>query len=216
MKPLLLFPCNGNALEALDCLGRDLAPIGFIDDSPEKQGREVFGYRVFSRAALDEFPEALVLAVPGGPRSFRARMIAIESLGIARHRYATLVHPRAVVSSRASIGANVLLQAGVVVTSNAVIGDHVCVLPNSVVHHDAEIGDATLVGANVTIAGSVTIEPGCYIGSGTSVIDGVRVGAGTLVGVGSNVISSFPPESRIAGNPARPLRQGSTEERSCG
>ncbi len=215
MTALLLFPCNGNAIEALDCVGSAFEPIGFLDDSPDKQGREVFGYLVHPRAALDTFPHARVLAVPGSADTFRTRRAAIESLGIGAARFATVIHPSASVSPRASIGTNVLIMAGVVVTSNAVIGNHVCLLPNTVVHHDAVIEDATLVGSNVTIAGHVTIEAGCYIGSGTNVIHGARIGAGTLVGLGSNVVGSFPPAVRIAGNPARVLEASPQSESPC-
>ena len=72
MTPLLIFPCNGNAIEALDCLGEAYQLVGFIDDTREKQGTDVHGYAVLSRAALDEFPDA-VLAVPGSPGSYQTR-----------------------------------------------------------------------------------------------------------------------------------------------
>ena len=52
-RPLLIFPCNGNGLEALDCLGDAYRCVGFVDDTPEKQGD---GRRTatacFDRAAL--------------------------------------------------------------------------------------------------------------------------------------------------------------------
>jgi hypothetical protein len=38
VRPLLIFPCNGNGLKALDCLGDANELIGFVDDTPEKQG----------------------------------------------------------------------------------------------------------------------------------------------------------------------------------
>ncbi len=203
---LLIFPFNGNGLEALDCLGSEFRLLGFIDDIPEKQGHGPYGYAVFSRVALDQWREAQVLAVPGGPASFRSRRSIIEALGIEPKRFARVIHPSAQISPRATIGRNVLIMAGVVITSNAVIGNHVCILPNTVVHHDARIGDWSLVGSNVTVAGGTLIGENCYIASGSSLINGLTIGAGTLVGLGSNVIRSVPAGSQIAGNPARPLR----------
>ena len=204
-RPLLIFPCNGNALEALDCLGSAFRLIGFVDDSPEKLGHTLHGHEVFPRAALADWPDALVLAVPGSPTSFRARGDVIEGLGLDPTRFARVVHPSARVSSLASLGRNVLVMAGVVITSNAVIGDHVCILPNTVIHHDARIGDWTLIGSNVTVAGSVQIGPGCYIGSGCSVMNGLTIGAGALLGMGSTVIRPVLPRATVAGNPARVL-----------
>jgi sugar O-acyltransferase (sialic acid O-acetyltransferase NeuD family) len=204
---LLIFPCNGNALEALDCLGDAFRCVGFVDDTPAKQGTQVHGIPVLTRQALQDKPNAQVLAVPGGPASFRARRNVIEGLQIAENRFARVIHPRASVSPMAELGHNLLFMAGVVVTSNAKIGSHVCILPNTVVHHDAHVGDYSLVGSNVTIAGSTHIGANCYIGSGTSIMNGLRVGDGALVGLGSNVIRDIYPGVVVAGNPARKLAQ---------
>jgi sugar O-acyltransferase (sialic acid O-acetyltransferase NeuD family) len=202
-KPLLIFPYNGNGIEALDCLGEVYRFIGFIDDTPEKQGTDRRGHLVLSRAALIEFPNALVLAVPGGPVSYQSRKRIIDGLEISDTRFASVIHPSARVSPLAVIGHNVLIMAGVVITSNAVIGSHVCILPNTVIHHDVVVGEWTLIGSNVTIAGHTFVGESCYIGSGSSIMNGLHVGDGALIGLGSNVIRSILPGSKVAGNPAQ-------------
>jgi sugar O-acyltransferase (sialic acid O-acetyltransferase NeuD family) len=210
---LLIFPYNGNALEALDCLCDDFEFLGFVDDSVEKQGTDRWGYRVFGRHALHDFDHARVLAVPGSPRSYLSRVEIIEGLAIDVARFATVVHRTAVISKLAQIGKNVLIMAGVTVTSNAVIGSHVCVLPNTVIHHDVVIGDWSLIGSNVTVAGSVCVGRNCYIGSGSSIIHNVDLGDRAMVGLGSNVIRNVASNLRVAGNPARPLR--SRDDNRC-
>jgi len=202
---LLIFPCNGNAIESLDCICDAYRLIGFVDDTPQKQGSTVAGHAVHPRSALHRWPDAKVLAVPGSPRSYLQRRALIEGLEIGADRWARVIHPTARVSPLATVGYNVLLMAGVVVTSNAVIGNHVCVLPNTVIHHDARIGDWSLIGSNVTIAGNTSIGDNCYIASGSTIMDGLTIGAGTLIGLGSTVIRSAAAASRIAGNPARPV-----------
>jgi sugar O-acyltransferase (sialic acid O-acetyltransferase NeuD family) len=191
-------------MEALDCIDEGYDVIGFVDDSVEKVGTEKFGRPVLPRSALERYSDAQVLAVPGGPASYRSRAAVVEGLGVRRDRFATIVHRSANVSPRARVGVNVLIMAGVVITT-AVIGDHVCILPNTVIHHDTAIGDWTLIGSNVTIAGNVTVGANAYIGSGTSIINGVRVGDGALLGLGSNVLRDVAADTTVAGNPARHL-----------
>lgn len=204
-KPLLIFPYNGNGIEALDCIGGAYRFVGFVDDTPHKRGINPNGHPVFGREAFLQFPDACVLAVPGSPSSYTARRGIIQGLGVNEERFARVIHPAASVSPLASIGTNVLIMAGVVITSNARIGSHTCILPNTVVHHDVEVGDWSLIGSNVTIAGNTVVEENCYIGSGTSLMNGIRIGSGALAGLGSNVIKSVLPGSRVAGNPAHEI-----------
>jgi hypothetical protein len=94
-KPLLIFPCNGNGVEALDCLGDEYRMIGFVDDTPAKQASTRFGYPVRARAAFLEDDSAEVLAVPGSPTSFLTRRQLVESLNLPATRFARVVHPTA-------------------------------------------------------------------------------------------------------------------------
>jgi sugar O-acyltransferase (sialic acid O-acetyltransferase NeuD family) len=205
-RPLLIFPCNGNAIEALDCLGTAYQFVGFVDDTPDKQRNGAFGHQVLPRKELEERPICQVLAVPGSPTSYSARRGLIDGLGIDVSRFARVIHPAAQISTNATIGYNVLIMAGVVVTSNAIIGNHVCLLPNTVVHHDSSIGDWSLIGTNVSVAGGVDIGENCFVGSGSSIRNGVRIGDGALIGLGSTVIHDVPASAVVAGNPARILQ----------
>jgi sugar O-acyltransferase (sialic acid O-acetyltransferase NeuD family) len=205
-QPLLIFPYNGNGIEAVDCLDRTYRLVGFVDDTTAKQGKGVGGHHpVLPRAVFVEFPDSAVLAVPGSPTTYRSRRAIIEGLEVSEDRFACVIHPAARVSPMSVLGWNVLLMAGVVVMSNAVIGRHVCVLPNTVIHHDSVIGDWSLVGSNVTIAGDVRVGKNCYVGSGCSIMNGVRVGDGALLGLGSVVIRDVPAGAKIVGNPGRQI-----------
>jgi sugar O-acyltransferase (sialic acid O-acetyltransferase NeuD family) len=206
MEQLLIFPFNGNGLEAIDCIQGQYELIGFVDDTPEKQGVSSVGYEVFGREAFERFPSAKVLAVPGGPQSFMNRIEIIKGLNLEQERFVSVIHPKASISKLATIGKNVLLMAGVTVTSNAIIGDHVCVLPHSVIHHDSVIGAWTLIGSQVVVAGNVMVGDNCYLGSGSTIINGVVIGNQSLIGLGSAVIRNVSAKTRVAGNPAKQLQ----------
>lgn len=198
----MIFPFNGNGIEAMDCIDFDRYElIGFVDDDPGKRSEE---YEIFTREIFEQYSELFVLAVPGSPNSFRQRQEIISSLNITR--FINAVHPRASLGKMVTIGYNCLIMAGVVITSNACVGNHVCILPNTVIHHDVAIKDYTLIGSNVVIAGGTRIGQNCYIGSGTNIINGICIGEASLIGLGSNVIKSVCSHSMIAGNPARELK----------
>ena len=203
MEDLLIFPFNGNAIEAIDALGDKFNLLGFVDDS--KQGLDFFGIPILGREAFEQFKTAKVLAVPGSPTSFKIRKNIIDSLGIELDRFANVIHPMAHVSKYAILGSNLLILSGSTINATAQIGNHIIVLNNSVVHHDSHIKDYAILGSSVVVAGNVIIEENCYLGSASSIINNVAIGEKTLVGIGSNVIKSIPKDSKYVGNPAKQI-----------
>jgi sugar O-acyltransferase (sialic acid O-acetyltransferase NeuD family) len=180
--------------------------MGFIDDDPVKLAGS-HPWPVWGRSILQKDTDSKVLAVPGGPLSFRKRKEHIDSLQLPHSRMATVIHPSASIGRQVQLGINCLIMAGVVITSNAIVEDHVCILPNSVVHHDSRIGAYTLMGSLVSVAGGTQIGSNCYIGSGSKIMNGITVGNGVLIGLGSNVIRNVAPGITIAGNPAKELKK---------
>ncbi len=208
--PLLIFPCNGNAREAVDALGKAFHLIGFIDDQPSKSWPSAWAlgpWSVMDRSGLTRHPRAQVLAVPGSEKSYLQRRALIEALNIDPSRWATVIHPHASVSPSAKIGRNVLIMAGAVICADAVIGDHVVVLPQAVIHHDCQVGDFTLVCSGTMLAGGVKVGQNCYLGSRTSVRPSLRIGDQALTGMGSVVLRDVPASTWVAGTPARALLQ---------
>jgi UDP-perosamine 4-acetyltransferase len=202
-KKLVIFPFNGNGMEALDCISfEDYEFVGFIDDDARKRSPQ---YEIYSREILQQYQELHLLAVPGSAASFRKRKEIIHSLGISNNRYISAIHPSVSVGRNVRIGVNCLIMAGVVLTSNARLNDHVCVLPNSVIHHDVVVNEYTLIGSNVMVAGGTTIGKNCYIGSGSNIINGISIGDESLIGLGSNILRSVTGQAKMVGNPARDL-----------
>ena len=52
----------------------------------------------------------------------------------------------------------------------------------------------------------ILVERGASLGSGAVVLGGVRIGSGAIVGAGAVVTRDVPPETVVAGSPARLLR----------
>lgn len=73
------------------------------------------------------------------------------------HTFATLIHPKAVVASHASIGEGSVILANAVVQEQATIGQHCIIQPNVTIDHDAQIGDFSIIYPNSYVGGEAQI-----------------------------------------------------------
>lgn len=202
-KKIVIFPFNGNGIEALDCLDADKYDfLGFIDDDNLKTSDK---YEIFTREILNKYADLSIIAVPGSPASYNKRAEVISSLQIYPGRFVSIIHPSANIGKSVALGYNCLIMAGVVITSNARIGNHICVLPNTVIHHDVVVGNYTLIGSNVVIAGGTTVGENCYLGSGSNIKNGIDIGAFAMVGLGSNLVKNVSSHDIVIGNPAKSM-----------
>jgi sugar O-acyltransferase (sialic acid O-acetyltransferase NeuD family) len=181
--------------------------LGVLDDDPATHGRRIHGVEVIgpSEAAHDH-PETLVTATVASPADPLRRLLLTSRLDLAPERYATLVHPAAVVARSALVAPGSILHAGTVLTADVEVGAHVALMPGVVLTHDDVIGDGVTFGAGARVAGGVVIEQGAYIGSGALLREGLTVGTGAVVGMGAVVTRSVPAGEVWAGIPARRLR----------
>lgn len=211
---LFLFPFGGNAKEsllslfAINALRKEWDILGFLDDDSAQHGRDYCGIAVLGgRELLHKHADAFILAVPGSPRSYLRRKDLIEGLPVDSSRFATVIHPSAVIAPDAVIGHNTLLMSNVVVSCSARIGNHCIVLPNTVIAHDSMVGDYCCIGSNVSVSGSVSVGSECYIGSGVKMRENVRIGNRSLVGLGANVVFDVAAGVVAVGNPARAMQK---------
>jgi sugar O-acyltransferase (sialic acid O-acetyltransferase NeuD family) len=216
--PLLLVGAGGFARETLELVRslNRLEPawdvVGVLDDDPARHGSELHGVPVLGPSeAVHDQPQALVVACVASPTDPLRRLALVSRLGLAPERYATLVHPAAVVPQSACIGPGCVLHATTVLTADVRLGAHVAVMPAVVLTHDDVIGDGVTIGAGARLAGGVTVERGAYIGSGALVREGLTVGEGAIVGMGA-VLTASPPAGEVwVGVPARALHAARRE-----
>ena len=219
MRQLLIVGAGGFGREVVETVRaiNSVSPtwelLGFLDDRPDLQGREIDGTPVIGTTeAVGRFQEAQVVVSTGNPRNYFSRKRLVSRLNLPPSRYATLIHPLAAVPRSVEIGPGSVLLANVVATTRARVGAHVAIMPTVVLTHDDVVGDFVTIGAGTRFAGMVTVGEGAYIGAGVSVRETISVGAWALVGMGAVVIDPVPPGEVWAGVPARFLRKISVPE----
>jgi sugar O-acyltransferase (sialic acid O-acetyltransferase NeuD family) len=213
-RPLLIVGAGGFGRETAEAVraAEEERPrwdlLGFLDDDPALQGREVGGVPVVGPlSAVDRFADALLVVSVGHPGNYFARRRIVRRLALDPSRYATIVHPTAVVPPSAELGPGTVLLATVVATTGVQIGAHVVVMPGVVLTHDDRVADYATLGAGVRLAGGVRVREGAYVGAGALVREDLTVGAWALVGMGAVVTHDVPAGEVWAGVPARFLRR---------
>lgn len=172
--------------------------VGFVDDDPNAP-LGATAERIGSFASIDT----------RGLTGHHPTIIAVGDLRLRREciaridgDFATVIHPRAIVSPSATIGAGVFIGPGAVVHTNARIGAHATVNSGAIVEHDVVIGDNAHLAPGAVLGGSVRVGAGTLVGLGARVIPGVHIGVDAIVGAGAVVIRDAPDGVCVVGVPA--------------
>ncbi|MGW5462847.1 acetyltransferase [Streptomyces sp. NPDC003996] len=210
MTGLLIVGAGGFARETAQAV-RDAGQaelLGHLDDDAALHGTKVDGVPVLGGCELvHDLPGARVVICVGNPRDYAARARLVRRLDLPADRYATVIHPTAVVSATSRVGPGSVLLAHCVLTAAVRVGAHVAVMPQVVLTHDDVVEDHVTLASGVRLGGGARLARGSYVGSGALVREGTTVGAWSLIGMGSTVLGDVPPGEVWAGNPARRLRE---------
>ena len=104
-----------------------------------------------------------------------------EAEALQGYRHAILIHPSAVVSPSAAIGAGTVIMAGVIVQTAARIGEHVILNTGCTVDHSCVIGDYAHIAPGAHLCGHVEIGEGTLVGVGVGIAPGCKIPAWSLV-----------------------------------
>jgi acetyltransferase EpsM len=127
----------------------------------------------------------------------------IEQVAAMGMPFATLVHPSARVSSRASLGAGAFVSAMSIVSTKTEVADHVFINRGTLIGHHVRIGRYASIMCGVNIGGLAEIGESAFIGMSAVILDRVKIGKGSVVGAGAVVTEDVPDHVQVLGVPAR-------------
>lgn len=207
--PIVIWGAAGHAKVVGDVLRAlpQFELVGLIDDTaPQRRGERHYGISILGgREVLDGLlAEGTRLVFGFGDNAARLRIGA--EMAARGFVFPTLVHPTAIVSPSAQIGAGSFVAAGAIVNADAKVGAQAIVNSGAIVEHDNEIGDGVHLSPRACLSGWVKVGRGSWIGSGAVVRDRITIGARCVIGVGSVVVGDIPDASMAYGCPARVVR----------
>jgi sugar O-acyltransferase (sialic acid O-acetyltransferase NeuD family) len=185
MKRLLIVGAGGHGrsvAEAVLAAGK-YELMGFVDDAaPSLQ--HIWDLPVFGAtadlASYRQYADAAIVAIGNN----RLREELQQRLYAAGFELATVVHPKAIVSLRAVVGAGCAIMAGAIVGTEAQLGAGVIVNCGAVVDHHCRVEDFGHLGVNAGMAGGSVLGRGAWMQAGSVLGYCVKLEAGAVLAPG--------------------------------
>ena len=188
MERLLVVGAGGHGRSVAEAVAASGAFIvaGFLDDAfPELE--RVWDVPVLGKVAdLADWRGAADFAIVAiGNNALRQRVTG--ELRGGGYSLATVIHPRAIVSPTAMIGAGSAVMAGAIVGTEARLGDGVIVNCAAVVDHHCRAGDFGHLGVNAAMAGGAVLGASAWMQAGSALGYGVEIEDGGVLMPGEAV-----------------------------
>ncbi|MEQ8553616.1 MAG: hypothetical protein RLO17_19860 [Cyclobacteriaceae bacterium] len=214
MKKLIIIGGFGNGtvvqstVEDINTIQKEWDLIGFLND---REGGPINGLPVLGKInknTIDQFlkdPEIFFFYSLISVKMNHKFLSKLLDLEIPKERFATIIHPTAVISKFAKIGRGSCIQPFVSVGPNTQIGNHVQIFAQSLIGHGAVLEDYSYVANNACIGADVHLKEGAYVGTNATTLEFVTLGKWSITGIGAVVLRNVPDYAKVVGNPARQI-----------
>lgn len=197
----ILIGGSGHAKVIMDCIRASGGEIAGILDDGLEIGTAVLDIPVLGKTADYEACKAHKFVIAIGNNAVRA--------GIAQRlnaKWGTVIHPSAVVSPYAVIGAGTVVMPGAVVNAGAVVGNHCIINTGAVVEHDNRLADFVHISPKAALGGTVRVGEGTHVGIGASVRNNIAICGGCTIGAGAAVVKNITEPGTYVGVPAEKMK----------
>lgn len=196
-KRLLIIGSGGHAGQVIDAVNLvgEYEIVGLIDDFLPV-GTEKYGYKIFGGTnAIDSIKDNFdFLFIAIGNNFVRG---AFWHKYYISYKFATIIHPKASVSSKSSIADGVYIGANATVAYNSCVNPCAIVNTNASLDHDSILYSFASLNPNSATGGNVKINYYTRIGMGVNIKDGIDIGVRCKIGMGCTIISDVPNDTTI-------------------
>lgn len=179
-------------VELAESLGHEIK--GIYDTDQSKIGNSFMGYIIKDQ---NELKDNALRVIAIGNNQIR------KKLNSKNHRYATLIHPKALISPSSSIKEGSVVFKGAIIQASTCIGRHVIINTGAKVDHDCQIQDYVHIAPGCTLCGDVVIEELNFLGVSSTVAPQVFIAKENMIAAGSTVNKDIKSNHKLwAGSPA--------------
>jgi acetyltransferase EpsM len=216
MKKIIIIGGRGNGtvvlstLEAINKVKKEWNILGFLND---KEVADIGGYPILGKVDRETVGNFLkddnmyfFYTLISVKLNFKY-LSKLHDLKIPLNRFATLIHPTAVISHRVSVGYGTCISALACINEFSEIGNFVQIWPQVYLGTGVKMADYSYAAGQAYIGSYVNVEEGGYIGPSSSILEFKKLGRWSLVGMGSVVVKDVEPFNKVVGNPMRTLGQ---------
>lgn len=149
--------------------------------------------------------QVLLINGIGSVGSIENRMRVYQSFRKAGYRFASVIHPSAILAPEVQLADDVQIMAGAILQTGSSVRENCIVNTGARIDHDCILEAHVHVAPGAVLSGDVHVGARAHIGAGATVIQGVQIGAGSIVGAGAVVLSDVPDSCTVVGVPARAI-----------
>lgn len=206
--PLILLGAGGHARVLLSTvlqLGQHL--VGVADPDQAQAARLGISYLGGDDSVLGFDPvEVLLINGVGSVASIANRLKVYESFRKRGYRFASVIHPTAIIAPEVKLAEGVQIMAGAILQTGCVVAEDCIINTGARIDHDCVIEMHAHVAPGAVLSGGVHVGARAHVGAGATVIQGVHIGSDAIVGAGAVVLSDVPESCTVVGVPARPIQ----------
>ncbi len=136
----------------------------------------------------------------------KARKEIVERLQEKGAKFATIIHPDAIVADSCTIGEGTIIYPFALISDNTVIGNHCIINMYSSVAHDSVLGNYCTISSHCDITGHCKLGDRVFMGTTSHLVPGSEISNDVFICAGSTVMTNVRDGLKVLGNPAKIIK----------
>lgn len=191
MKKVIIIGASGHSAEITDYIthyNNSVAPelcfdvVGYIDDN--KENYDSYGFVSPYLGTIQDHEVSEEAEYIMGIANIQFRRTIVENFLQKGAKFATLIHPSAIVSPSAIVGEGCVVAHNASIGPKAIIGNFNMLNSRCTIGHDSTIGNFNFIGPQVVLSGFTKVGNNNMFGVNSATIPTIEIGDNNTIAAG--------------------------------